>query len=91
MEAFRSFRLGCKLSRELAIPFDKRNNHPAALSTSSYGVGKIELLKIGFSWQMLLMKRNVFLYIFKYTQVKSPSMYHFSYRSLFSVGLSEMV
>ncbi|XP_056691158.1 ABC transporter G family member 32 isoform X2 [Spinacia oleracea] len=69
VEAFRSFRLGCKLSRELAIPFDKRNNHPAALSTSSYGVGKIELLKIGFSWQMLLMKRNVFLYIFKYTQL----------------------
>ncbi|XP_021746264.1 ABC transporter G family member 32-like isoform X1 [Chenopodium quinoa] len=68
-EAFRSFRLGCRLSRELTIPFDKRYNHPAALSTSSYGVGKIELLKIGFSWQMLLMKRNVFLYIFKYTQL----------------------
>lgn len=69
VEAFRSCHLGHKLSQELAIPFNKRKNHPAALSTSKYGVNRFELLKIGFSWQALLLKRNSFLYIFKYTQL----------------------
>ncbi|XP_010670754.2 ABC transporter G family member 32 isoform X2 [Beta vulgaris subsp. vulgaris] len=68
-EAFRSHCLGYMISRELAIPFDKRFHHPAALSTTSYGIKRIELLKIGFSWQTLLIKRNSFLYIFKYIQL----------------------
>ncbi|KMT16880.1 hypothetical protein BVRB_2g043550 [Beta vulgaris subsp. vulgaris] len=68
-EAFRSHCLGYMISRELATPFDKRFHHPAALSTTSYGIKRIELLKIGFSWQTLLIKRNSFLYIFKYIQL----------------------
>ncbi|KAL9247865.1 hypothetical protein vseg_021248 [Gypsophila vaccaria] len=68
-DAFRSFRLGCKLSRDLVNPVDGRYIHPAGLSTSTYGVKKAELLKIGFSWQALLMKRNSFLFIFKYIQL----------------------
>ena len=71
VEAFRSFRHGYRLSRDLATPFDKRRNHPSVLSKSSYGLNRIQLLKIVFSWQTLLMKRNSFLYIFKYIQVKS--------------------
>ncbi|KAL5975200.1 hypothetical protein ACLOJK_031879 [Asimina triloba] len=68
-EAFRSFQVGKRLLEELAIPFDRNYNHPAALSTSSYGIGRAELLKTSFSWQLLLMKRNLFVYVFKFIQV----------------------
>ncbi|CAI9267836.1 unnamed protein product [Lactuca saligna] len=39
------------------------------LSTSTYGVNRMKLLKISFSWQMLLLKRDSFVYIFKYFQL----------------------
>ncbi|XP_010249907.1 PREDICTED: ABC transporter G family member 32 [Nelumbo nucifera] len=68
-EAFRSFRVGKILSEELAVSFDKRYNHPAALSTSNYGVSRVELLNNSFSWQKLLMKRNSFIYVFKFIQL----------------------
>ncbi|GFS35362.1 pleiotropic drug resistance 4 [Actinidia rufa] len=67
-EAFKSFWVGSDLSRDLAVPFDGRYNHYAALSTSTYGVTRTELLKISFLWQMLLMKRSSFVYIFKFVQ-----------------------
>jgi hypothetical protein len=57
------------LSEELAVPFDKRYNHPAALSTSKFGVKQSELFRICFNWQKLLMKRNSFIYVFKFIQV----------------------
>lgn len=68
-EAFRSYSTGKNLSEELDIPFDRRYNHPAALSTSKYGAKKTQLLKTGFDWQLLLMKRNSFIYIFKFFQL----------------------
>lgn len=68
-EAFRSYPAGRNLYGELEIPFDKRYNHPAALSTSTYGVKRSELLKISYCWQKLLMKRNSFIYVFKFIQV----------------------
>ena len=73
VEAFRSFWVGNYLSQELAVPFDMRYNHPAALSTSAYGVKRAELLKISFSWQMLLLKRNSFVFVFKFMQVMFSS------------------
>lgn len=69
VEAFNSFRLGNALSQELSVEFDRHYNHPAALSTSTYGVKRFELLKFSFAWQMLLLKRNSFVYIFKFFQV----------------------
>ncbi|KAG5540595.1 hypothetical protein RHGRI_020719 [Rhododendron griersonianum] len=36
-DAFKSFWVGNALSQDLAVPFDRRYNHPAALSTSTYG------------------------------------------------------
>ncbi|KAK1282882.1 Pleiotropic drug resistance protein 6 [Acorus calamus] len=39
-EAFRSFHGGKRLSEDLSVPYDRRKNHPAALSTSSYALGK---------------------------------------------------
>ncbi|CAN4099865.1 unnamed protein product [Withania somnifera] len=68
-EGFQSFHVGNALAQELAIPFDKRNNHPAALSSSTYGVKKSELLKITFDWQMLLLKRNSAVLVFKVIQL----------------------
>ena len=68
-EAFQSFHVGQKISDELRTPFDKSKSHRAALTTETYGVGKRELLKANISRELLLMKRNSFVYIFKLTQV----------------------
>ncbi|MCD9643040.1 hypothetical protein HAX54_030144 [Datura stramonium] len=68
-EGFQSFHVGSALAQELAIPFDKRDNHPTTLSSSNYGMKKSELLKISFDWQMLLLKRNSVVLVFKVTQV----------------------
>ncbi|KAL9264841.1 Pleiotropic drug resistance protein 1-like protein [Drosera capensis] len=68
-EAFQSFHVGRTLREELATPFDRSKNHPAALTTDKYGVGKKEILKATFSRELLLMKRNSFVYIFKIAQL----------------------
>jgi hypothetical protein len=68
-EAFKSFHVGERLRAELAEPFDKSRSHPAALTTSKYGISKLELLKACASREYLLMKRNSFVYIFRAFQV----------------------
>lgn len=73
-EAFKSFHVGERLRSELAVPFDKSRSHPAALTTSKFGISKIELLKACASREFLLMKRNSFVYIFRVFQVQ-----HFNY------------
>lgn len=70
-EAFKSFHVGRAMLNELAVPFDKSKSHPAALTTSKYGVSKKELLKAQIDREILLMKRNSFLYIFKAVQVRN--------------------
>lgn len=69
VDAFRSFHVGQRLRRELSVPFDKTNSHPAALTKTKYGIGYKELLKACFEREILLMKRNSFVYIFKLFQV----------------------
>lgn len=64
-EAFQSFHVGEKLGKEISVPFDRSKSHPAALSTSKYGVSKKELLKACISREYLLMKRNSFVYFFR--------------------------
>ncbi|XP_044481157.1 pleiotropic drug resistance protein 1-like isoform X1 [Mangifera indica] len=68
-DAFQSFPAGRKLGDELATPFDKRNSHPAALTTKTFGVNMKELFKACFSREFLLMKRNSFVYYFKLGQL----------------------
>ncbi|KAF3332106.1 ABC transporter G family member 44 [Carex littledalei] len=68
-EAFKSFHAGERLRAELAVPFDKSSSHPAALTTSKYGISKMELLKALTSREFLLMKRNSFVYIFRVFQL----------------------
>ncbi|KAL4029284.1 ABC transporter G family member 32 [Cucumis melo var. makuwa] len=68
-KAFRLYHVGKNLSEELEVPFDRRYNHPASLSSSQYGVKRRELLKTSFSLLRLLMKRNSFIYVFKFVQL----------------------
>ncbi|XP_075104927.1 pleiotropic drug resistance protein 1-like [Nicotiana tabacum] len=68
-EAYQSYHVGRKLGNELAASYDKSKSHPAALTTQKYGIGKKELLKICTERELLLMKRNSFVYIFKFTQL----------------------
>ncbi|KAM5578905.1 pleiotropic drug resistance protein 1-like [Rosa sericea] len=69
VDAFESFHVGQRLGEELSIPFDKRKSHPAALTTKKYGAKKGELLKACISRQLLLIKRNSFVFYFKFTQI----------------------
>lgn len=68
-ESFRSFHVGQRLMADLAIPFDKTESHPAALTTEHNGVSRKDILKACASRELLLMRRNSFVYIFKVFQV----------------------
>ncbi|KAL5975218.1 Pleiotropic drug resistance protein tur2 [Asimina triloba] len=67
-DAYQSFHAGRKVSDELKVPFDKSKGHPAALTTTKYGISKMELLKACAAREWLLMKRNSFVYFFKIFQ-----------------------
>ncbi|KAF1881323.1 hypothetical protein Lal_00023359 [Lupinus albus] len=68
-DTFKSFHVGRSIGDELSTEFDKSKSHPAALTTTMYGVGNLELLKACLSREYLLMKRNSFVYIFKLCQL----------------------
>ncbi|KAL3650914.1 transcription factor [Castilleja foliolosa] len=72
--AFQSFTIGKKIGGELAIPFDKTKSHPAALTTEQFGLGKKELLKACAEREILLMKRNAFVFYFKIFQLTFMSL-----------------
>jgi hypothetical protein len=69
VRAFQSFHTGRSVRNELAVPFDKSMSHPAALTTARYGVSGRELLKVNIDREILLMKRNSFIYVFRAFQV----------------------
>ncbi|XP_076908406.1 pleiotropic drug resistance protein 1-like [Bidens hawaiensis] len=68
-EAFQSSHVGRKIANDVATPFDKSKSHPAALTTEKYGLDSKELLKACTDREILLMKRNSFVYIFKLFQL----------------------
>ncbi|GKA02057.1 pleiotropic drug resistance protein 1-like protein [Tanacetum coccineum] len=68
-DAYQSFYVGRKLGDDLGTPYDKTKSHPAALTTETYGLNKKELLKACTDREILLMKRNSFVYIFKLFQI----------------------
>ncbi|XP_038878639.1 ABC transporter G family member 38 isoform X2 [Benincasa hispida] len=70
VEAFKSFRIGMAIQHELAIPFQKFNSHPAALTKTKYGATKKELMKACLSREVTLMKRSASLHIFKMIQLE---------------------
>uniref|UniRef100_A0A453F0X3 ABC transporter domain-containing protein n=1 Tax=Aegilops tauschii subsp. strangulata TaxID=200361 RepID=A0A453F0X3_AEGTS len=69
VRAFQSFHTGRAIRKELAVPFDKSKSHPAALTTTRYGVSGTELLKANIGREILLMKRNSFVYMFRTFQL----------------------
>ncbi|KAL0915539.1 hypothetical protein M5K25_015965 [Dendrobium thyrsiflorum] len=68
-KAFLSFHVGENLQKELSVPFDKSKNHRASLTTSKFAVSGIEILKACAERELLLMKRNCFVYAFRAFQV----------------------
>ncbi|KAH9560799.1 hypothetical protein CY35_06G126700 [Sphagnum magellanicum] len=69
VESFKEFEVGRELSADLSTPFDKSASHPAALVRTKYALSKWELFKACTAREMLLIKRNRFLYIFRTCQV----------------------
>ncbi|WJX16311.1 transcription factor [Trifolium repens] len=67
--AFELFHVGQQLGEEMADPFDKSKFHSNVLIKKKYGINKKELLRACASRELLLMKRNSFVYIFKATQL----------------------
>jgi hypothetical protein len=75
-ENFASFHTGRSLKEELKVPFDKSRSHPAALSTKNYGIRKRDLFQACLAREVLLMKRNSFVYVFKTFQVQTNRCAH---------------
>ncbi|KAK3002200.1 hypothetical protein RJ639_021006, partial [Escallonia herrerae] len=66
---FKRFHVGLRLENELSVPYDKARSHQAALVFKKYLVPKMELLKASYDKELLLIKRNSFVYIFKTVQI----------------------
>lgn len=69
IKKFKDTSVGQKLEEELSKPFDKSLNHKNDLSFKKYSLTKWELFKACTMREILLMKRNSFVYVFKSTQV----------------------
>lgn len=70
-DKFKASQSGQNLTEELSKPYDKSKGHKNALSFSIYSLSKWDLLKACFARELLLMKRNAFLYITKAVQVSN--------------------
>ncbi|PKI53076.1 hypothetical protein CRG98_026537 [Punica granatum] len=67
---FKESSLGRKLGEEISDPFDKSRNHKNALSFGfSTSLSKWQLFRACMSRELLLMRRNSFLYVFKTIQL----------------------
>ncbi|XP_020254965.1 ABC transporter G family member 41-like isoform X2 [Asparagus officinalis] len=66
---FNAYDVGQRLEEELSKPYDKSQCHKNALSFNAYSLPKWELFKACMVRELLLMKRNSFVYIFKSTQL----------------------
>jgi len=68
-EAFKRFYTGSQMFQELSVPYPKERSHKAALATETYAISTMELFKANFAKEVLLMKRNYFIYVFKTLQI----------------------
>ncbi|KAA8540358.1 hypothetical protein F0562_024723 [Nyssa sinensis] len=66
---FKRFHVGLRLENELSVPYDRAQSHKAALVFKKYSVSAKELLKASFDKEWLLIKRNMFVYVFKTIQL----------------------
>ncbi|KAL5065214.1 hypothetical protein RYX36_026951 [Vicia faba] len=68
-QIFKTSYWGRMLDDELSQPYDKSQSHESSLSYSKYSLGKWDLFEACMKREILLMKRNSFIYIFKTVQV----------------------
>ncbi|XP_061351426.1 pleiotropic drug resistance protein 3-like isoform X1 [Gastrolobium bilobum] len=68
-QIFKTSYWGRMLDDELSQPYDKSQSHINPLSFSKYSLGKWELFKACMRRELLLMRRNSFIYIFKTVQL----------------------
>lgn len=80
-QMFKASYLGEKLEEELSKPFDKTQELKNALSFTKYSLSKWQLFKACMDRELLLMKRNSFVYVFKTAQVAYISQTSYSYAS----------
>ncbi|MCD7465303.1 hypothetical protein HAX54_001013 [Datura stramonium] len=66
---FKHFHVGLWLENELSVSCERSRCHKAALVFEKYTVPRLELLKVNFDKEWLLIKRNSFFYIFKTVQI----------------------
>jgi len=90
-ECFQSFYIGEQLATEFKVPYDKSQTHRAALAKDKYGISNWELLKACFSREWLLMRREMFVYIYRIIQLVVLSILGFTLflRTEMSVGTVE--
>uniref|UniRef100_A0A803MQ74 ABC transporter domain-containing protein n=1 Tax=Chenopodium quinoa TaxID=63459 RepID=A0A803MQ74_CHEQI len=69
VDKFKEFHVGRTIQNELAVPYDKSKSYPFALTKSKFGVGKVVLLKACLSRELILMKRNMLIFVFKAVQL----------------------
>lgn len=67
-EIFKGSDIGKDLHEELSKPYDKSNCWNA-MSSSTYSLSKCELFKACMARELLLMKRNSFIHVFKIVQL----------------------
>ncbi|XP_010914761.1 ABC transporter G family member 41 [Elaeis guineensis] len=68
-QKFKAYHIGQSLHEELSKPYGNSQCHKNALAFSTYSLSKWELFKACMARELLLMKRNSFVYIFKTTQL----------------------
>ncbi|ESQ32530.1 hypothetical protein EUTSA_v10005611mg [Eutrema salsugineum] len=68
-EGFKTYHLGRTMRSQLAMPFDRCNNHGAALTRTKYGASKLELLKACLAREYILMQRNIRIFGLKSFQL----------------------
>jgi len=70
---FKESYCGMKLDQELSDTFDRSKIHKNAVSFNVYSLSRLELLRACMARELLLMRRNSFIYVFKSVQVKLNS------------------
>ncbi|KAJ0734531.1 putative ABC-type sulfate transporter [Helianthus annuus] len=66
---FKESYLGKEINDDISKPFTRLQNHEDAISFHVYSLSKWDLFKACMSREILFMKRNSFLYIFKTVQL----------------------
>ncbi|KAK1409687.1 hypothetical protein QVD17_36216 [Tagetes erecta] len=91
VQLFRWSQVGQRLYNDLSLLYEKTNVQATGLVTEKYGISNMNLLKANLSRELLLMKRNAFVYIFKTTQVTIMSIIAFTvfFRTEMKVGRIE--